>query len=781
MADQLPYFTGTDPINYPVHDFIKEVETYMQVKNIASHRKAEVLKSLIRDPCESRIEAAVPAVPHTALDRTDDDTLRATGETRYQEVKTWLTTNYFGAKEQRIIRNALGQLKQGQNESPNMYHARVVKDIRRSGIADADSRNLLIEQHFTNRLLEPIRNHITCQLMTMDQKLVNADLYWDTYFAKNLGTSYQPSERYRTGYQRRIIPERKRDIYYEPVVPIDDPMKQEDDEVAKLTDKLARLEIKLANYEKAEVRPRRTYERREDTRPREEPRVYRRRYEDENQQKNGEIQRDRYFRCGEPGYRASDCRSEKVLTRDQKEAMFGDLRTQRRVYSVEFIEDEDSEEEWWNVSEDEDYYLGEDYEDQGREALYMDDEVFPVQRKERQRETPYQRGESSKKKGKEPEIQILKKPEIVRGKEKIKMPQRQMELDPKNLTIEIKLPEGNETSFQDDMKNKKKRRVTESPVLKKIQETKVELTFLELMKISPQMRQALKKELMGIKMEYEPIEENTVNIIENSMGGYYDDDEEEEKPQEDEERTAAHAYCTIENKPINAIIDTGAGPNVMSENTMHKLGYSISRPSRRRIVTASGQTVAPLGVLENVPITFGGITIPGEFTVIAGGHYQLIIGNSWMKKANAIIDPGKEYMKISALGRKAKITLNFTKEDIRDNDSEEEEEYESVSEDEEVNMIQVESLTRGYNNYHQKKNQYSYSPFKWQHQRNHQEEIRSNIGGLDGNRNQQPQQVNILGQHWERVERINTRTMANRRIFNPEKLDKEEIQNAILL
>ena len=108
--------------------------------------------------------------------------------------------------------------------------------------------------------------------------------------------------------------------------------------------------------------------------------------------------------------------------------------------------------------------------------------------------------------------------------------------------MEIHLP-GNDTSVAEDLKNKKKRRVTESPVIEKIEKAKVELTMKELMKVSPQLRNMWKKKIAGIKTEYEPVEEEMdVNAIE--------DEQSSEESEEEQQKSSAYATCTIERNTI---------------------------------------------------------------------------------------------------------------------------------------------------------------------------------------------------------------------------------------
>src|SRR3954451_1760617 len=138
----------------------------------------------------------------------------------------------------------------------------------------------------------------------------------------------------------------------------------------------------------------------------------------------------------------------------------------------------------------------------------------------------------------------------------------------------------NDTSMKEDSINKKKRRVVESPVINKVGSTPVTITLNELMKISPQLRTQYKKDLAAMRTEYEDVEDK-VNVI----------DQEDDYSEEEKTPTAAYVNCSIDGKIFEVIVDTRAGVNIMSENTMHRLGYFIDELTKRTVITANGESV----------------------------------------------------------------------------------------------------------------------------------------------------------------------------------------------
>jgi len=227
--------------------------------------------------------------------------------------------------------------------------------------------------------------------------------------------------------------------------------------------------------------------------------------------------------------------------------------------------------------------------------------------------------------------------------------------------------------------------VTESPVVKKLFNIPITITAQELLECSPQVRQAYMKEIRGIKTQYEDIEEIMVNIMAEDEPEFYQNEEEEQV--EKKSKTCAYATCMVDGISFSAIVDTGAGMNIMSEAAMHKLEYQIDTPTRKKVVTANGDLVLPLGIIKNVVVQFGRMTITSNFTIIAGGQYALLLGNDWLYAADARIYPRKETMKIRSHGKSETIPLNFDKGTPIKKEIQDEESKSEYSSEEEAFLI----------------------------------------------------------------------------------------------
>jgi predicted aspartyl protease len=97
------------------------------------------------------------------------------------------------------------------------------------------------------------------------------------------------------------------------------------------------------------------------------------------------------------------------------------------------------------------------------------------------------------------------------------------------------------------------------------------------------------------------------------------------------------ARLMINGKEIETIIDTGAGPNVITERLRRKLGIPITRKSKERCILADGKSIASLGKIElSIGVKDEGKLVKAE--VIDSQAEELIIGNDALERMAAKID-----------------------------------------------------------------------------------------------------------------------------------------------
>jgi hypothetical protein len=113
----------------------------------------------------------------------------------------------------------------------------------------------------------------------------------------------------------------------------------------------------------------------------------------------------------------------------------------------------------------------------------------------------------------------------------------------------------------------------------------------------------------------------------------YEYDNYEKMDEKDEylkyETNATKVEIEIKGMKIYAILDSGAGKNVISERLRQKLQIKGMRPSKKRFTIADGKKIASLGVV-NTKIRFDDTFIPIEFEVIDSTENDIILGTKWM-------------------------------------------------------------------------------------------------------------------------------------------------------
>ena len=99
------------------------------------------------------------------------------------------------------------------------------------------------------------------------------------------------------------------------------------------------------------------------------------------------------------------------------------------------------------------------------------------------------------------------------------------------------------------------------------------------------------------------------------------------------------AQVTINNRKLGVIVDTGATHCMVSEEVARKLLlWKHIRPVNRKFRTANGATSRPLGILLNIPVTLGSVTLPVDLYVCKARNYTMLLGNSYLAPAGLVID-----------------------------------------------------------------------------------------------------------------------------------------------
>ena len=162
------------------------------------------------------------------------------------------------------------------------------------------------------------------------------------------------------------------------------------------------------------------------------------------------------------------------------------------------------------------------------------------------------------------------------------------------------------------------------------------VTVEELMQV-PTFREQMKKGIERTRQNVQFTEINSADI----------EDSDEDSEEDEDIKTSAQAVCYVENRMMNAIIDTGAGYCFMAKKAADLLDWKEYHPTKLTFVTADGKKVVPLGILKHVPIKFGNVTVSTRVLITRATNYNILISNQWLKKVRAKIDLEEEKLIIN--------------------------------------------------------------------------------------------------------------------------------------
>jgi len=91
--------------------------------------------------------------------------------------------------------------------------------------------------------------------------------------------------------------------------------------------------------------------------------------------------------------------------------------------------------------------------------------------------------------------------------------------------------------------------------------------------------------------------------------------------------TPVKCNIKIRNKFYSAIIDSSASISMISYQIVKELGLKIDTCSSSLIVSATGPSIRPLGIIKDLLIEIEGITIPIDIEVMDATSYSLLLGN----------------------------------------------------------------------------------------------------------------------------------------------------------
>ena len=83
----------------------------------------------------------------------------------------------------------------------------------------------------------------------------------------------------------------------------------------------------------------------------------------------------------------------------------------------------------------------------------------------------------------------------------------------------------------------------------------------------------------------------------------------------------------LRNRPYQAIIDSGAAISMISHQVVKELGLKIKAPSTSLIISATGPSTRPLGIIKDLSVEIKGVIIPLDVEVMSATSYFLLLDN----------------------------------------------------------------------------------------------------------------------------------------------------------
>ena len=99
--------------------------------------------------------------------------------------------------------------------------------------------------------------------------------------------------------------------------------------------------------------------------------------------------------------------------------------------------------------------------------------------------------------------------------------------------------------------------------------------------------------------------------------------------------TPVKCNVQLNQKPYQAIIDSGASISMIAHKVVQDLGLKIEQASTSLIISATGTSARPLGIIRDLPVEIDGATVPITVEVVPATSYSLLLGNDWSKKIEA--------------------------------------------------------------------------------------------------------------------------------------------------
>ena len=613
---QPPIFDGFDTLSKPVDKFLAELQRYFVINNIATARWPFILDTLIEEPALTAYETAIATnVIRADVPNLADGDLAQELRDRYNARTKWLEDTYHDQDHQDLAKDILEGMYQGINESPQLFYGRIATQIKRARY-DAAVATIVAKQIFMKGIHQEIRTKISEQpRLDLPQTVNLANRIWqNAHQSLNQNvTLFQQQKEQERDYRldtrkpeiQTYVPPRSRRTENQQLktrIPTKEDYETKIDELTNSFKKLQAQVNDRQGFNQQHGPPTQYFGNQRQS--------YRQNQWNDNRNQDHR-RNDRYNGPPRQDYRNNQRDQPQNGPTCWKCGEMGhysrECQAENNAYAAPPNNTNATVQRQVNTVTFDDNYQRNAYPAIVKNQLDEADKI---------RTRPYQRKSTMRK-----EPQNFKTTEPMDTTET--MPQSE---SPREMKILKKLPREKKTLDFDPWQT--------------LQNQPAHFTWGEVLKASPMARAMITE---GVKSTKDGVVPKPVNQASKKQNP----------------TTSAYASGHIGRHPFIGIIDTGAGPSILSKTFIDKLGWKIQTPTETTIIIADGSSVSPLGIIKDVPITFGEVTITIDMEVVETESYDLLIGNDWLQKANAMINLKQAYMMIQDKGVKAKVMIDL--------------------------------------------------------------------------------------------------------------------------
>src|SRR5579871_6721959 len=112
------------------------------------------------------------------------------------------------------------------------------------------------------------------------------------------------------------------------------------------------------------------------------------------------------------------------------------------------------------------------------------------------------------------------------------------------------------------------------------------------------------------------------------------------------EPTAAYSTRSIQGKELIILFNSGTACSCIDKQYLDATGLIIDAPATSTLILGDTRKAIPLGIIYDIPINIGPITIPIDAIVVEHLSYPVILRTPWLKKAHASLKFNNNILKV---------------------------------------------------------------------------------------------------------------------------------------